>query len=120
MKLDMVGKSKKVHAGLTSFSFVDDDGHHIAYIPSLNLSGYGDTGREALDMLINVVVKDYFEHLLDLTQHQIMNELRQHGWVRKPYLHKQLRNTKFYDPESIKHDFNLPAETTLHSQFVSV
>lgn len=71
-------------------------------------------------MLINVVVKDYFDNLLDLREQQIMNELRQYGWKRKPFLTKQLRNTKFYDPDRIKHDFNLPAETALHSQFVSV
>ncbi len=119
LTLKLGGKDRNVRFGLNVLFFRQGD-FHIEYIPSLNLTAYGNTEKEAADMMSDVVVKDYFQNLLELPEHEAMNELRQYGWVRKPFLDRQLRNTKFLDIETIKQDFDLPAETVIRQQYVSV
>lgn len=69
--------------------------------------------------MLQVVLKDYFDNLLMLPEQQVMKELKQYGWVRKPFLAKQLRNTQFLDVETIKHNFELPAETQIREEYMT-
>lgn len=117
IKIDFIKRKRNAHAFLRVVTFADGD-FMIAYIPSLNLSGYGDTETEAADMLEHVA-KDYFAELIKLTEAQVMVELRQYGWQRLPFLAKQLRNTQFLSNERIAEDFNLPSGTKFNERFVA-
>ncbi len=118
LKLDFGGGNQKASARLRLLAFVAAD-QYVLYIPSLNLSAYGNDAPEALGM-IHIVLADYFSHLSLLNEQQVLREINQYGWVRKPFLPKQLRNIQIVDEKSIKEDFELPAETVIHEQFVSV
>ena len=117
-KINFSRKDRDTHANLRLVTFADGN-FRIAYIPSLNLSGYGNTESEAMSMLMDVVVKEYLIGLMSLTEAQIMAELRQYGWKRRPYLSKQLLNTEFLSTEKIIEDFNLPADTRFNERFVT-
>jgi len=110
-KLNMAGKVRV-------FDFMDE-GHHISYIPSLNLSGYGDTKQEALDLLMKHVVKDFFEGLLTLSESQINEELKKLGWERSHFLNREFSKS-YLDEDGVLREFNLPAETQIESQFLAV
>lgn len=118
MKLDLARAHKKAKAKLRLLLFMIE-GNYILYIPSLNLTAYGNTEDEAKKML-DVVIEDYFSHLSQLSDQEVLQEIKQYGWVRKPYLAKQLRNIQFVEEKTIKEDFELPAETIIREQFVSV
>ncbi|WP_020603255.1 hypothetical protein [Spirosoma spitsbergense] len=119
IKINFSRKDRSTHIKVRVVTFRDGE-FMIAYMPSLNLSGYGSTEREAVLMLTEVVAKDYLVSLLDLSEAQVMNELRQYGWKRRPYLDKQLLNTQFLSTEKLIEDFNLPAETKFNEQYVTV
>ncbi|MBO0930160.1 hypothetical protein [Fibrella aquatilis] len=115
LKLDL--KRKVAHTGLRMLVF-SRDGQSIVFLPSLNLTAYGDSESEATDML-QIVLKDYFDNLFALTEQQAMQELKQYGWIRKPFLAKQLRNVQFLDVETIKQNFELPAETQIREEYMT-
>lgn len=110
-------RKKDVHTGLRALVFPEGD-HTIIYFPSLNLSAYGNDEREATDMA-RLVIADYFDNLLALSEQRVMKELRQYGWVRKPFLTKQLRNTQFLDIETVKVNFELPKETQVRERYMT-
>ena len=118
IKINFSRKDRDSRAQLRVVNFVDGN-FNIAYMPSLNLSGYGKTESEAINMLMEVVVKDYFLSLINLPEAQVMAELRQYGWKRRPFLDKQLLNTQFLSTEKIIEDFNLPADTKFSERFVT-
>lgn len=118
MKLDFARAHKKAKAKLRLLLFMTE-GSYILYIPSLNLTAYGTNEVEARKML-DIVIEDYFLHLSQLSEQEVLQEIKQYGWVRKPYLPKQLRNIQFVEEKTIKEDFELPAETIIREQFVSV
>ncbi|MEZ0485400.1 hypothetical protein [Fibrella aquatica] len=110
-------RKKDVHTGLRALVFPDGD-HTIIYFPSLNLSAYGNDEREATDMA-RLVIADYFDNLLTLSEQRVIKELRQYGWVHKPFLTKQLRNSQFIDIETVKANFELPKETQVREQYMT-
>lgn len=118
IKINFSRKDKNAEALLRVVTFKDGD-FEIAYMPSLNLSGYGNTEDEAMRMLNEVVVKDYLLSLIKLPEAKILAELREYGWKRRPFLDKQLLNTQFLSTDKIKENFNLPAETQFHERFIT-
>ncbi|QJW90857.1 hypothetical protein HNV11_16465 [Spirosoma taeanense] len=118
IKINFAKKDKPGRAFLRVVTFKDGD-YEIAYIPSLNLSGYGKTEQEAFYMLIEVVLKDYIDSLRQMTEAQVMAELREFGWERRPFLDKQLLNTEHFSLDKIAENFNLPAETEFHEKYVT-
>jgi len=73
-------------------SFIDN-GQHIAYIPSLELSAYGESNEEAINMLFEDVVTDMVHNLFSLTPSEVTKEMKKYGW------HKAagIPNKKFYN-----------------------
>jgi hypothetical protein len=117
IKLDYKHKSAKGYFWTVGFK---DHQFHVAYIPSLDLSGYGETEKDALDMLYNQVMDDFFVTLFQLNESQISAELEKYGWKRSKLLRKKFMNTPYVDKEGILKNFNLPAETPIKEQFVGV
>ena len=65
---------------LVAFKFIDKDTkQHIVYIPSLDISGYGDTEEKALDMAKFSIV-DFCQYLFTLPANEMQIELSKFGW----------------------------------------
>lgn len=114
-----VDKSKgRVNRHLTMIFYKDQDSV-IAYLPSLIISGYGDSEKEAAQM-VTTTVEEYFRSLLPQPLSVITNELKQYGWMQKKYLKKQFIPTAFIDPAGILRQFDLPKEAFLKEELLQV
>jgi hypothetical protein len=64
-----------------------EDNVQIAYVPVLDLSGYGKNEAEALASL-DVVLKEYFSY--GIRKNTLIEDLKAHGWTvkkkTKPYI----------------------------------
>lgn len=118
IRIDMGEKSFK---GIFNvFHFMDHE-HFISYMPSLNLSGYGDSYDEANDFLFKIVLDDYVNNLFSLgNKTKIFNVLKEHGWVADQYRGKHLSKSVHVDKEGILQEFNLPKETPVESELVEI
>ena len=91
----------------------EDNGHFIVYVPSLNLSAYGNNYDEALQMMSDIVIEDFFDNLLDQPENVIYNHLRILGWQQSQDGSGELSNQVHIDTEGILKNFNLPADTKI-------
>jgi hypothetical protein len=105
---------KEITGNITVMNFVDHN-HHICYIPTLKISSYGDTKKEALDRLIHEVIDDYFDNLFSLNKEQLDSELRRNGWLKNKLFSKRFLSKSFVDKDGILKDFNLPKETKIET-----
>jgi len=115
LKLNLVKRSGKGHFRVFSF---EDHGHIISYLPSLNLSAYAETKEEALKILVEVVLKDFFENLMQCSENKVFEELKSLGWVRNKILTRELSNNTHIDEKGILKNFNLSEETKIEEQLV--
>ena len=71
--------------------FFEEDGIQIAYIPVLDISGYGKTEQEAKDSL-EVSLSEYFSYTI--RKNTFIEDLKAHGWTikkkTKPYIAPEL------------------------------
>lgn len=74
---------------LDVYVFMEDD-IYIAYAPSLDLSGYGETEEEAMDSF-SIVIEEYISY--GLSNHTLIKDLRGHGWKVRSF-----RQCKFSAP----------------------
>ena len=109
-------RSREVKMGIWVFGFKDNDSH-IAFVPSLNLTAYGATEKEAFDMLFEDVIQDFMKNILDIQESDVTKELNKYGWQRSRYFKKKFYNTPFIDKQGILKNFNLPDETPVKSMF---
>jgi len=118
LKINYKGKSAKVLLRLIG---LEDHEYKICYIPSLELSSYGNTFDEAKKMM-NEVLHDFFECLFKLPEYEVVKELNKYGWKRKSnILKKEFENTSpFIDKDGILNNFNLPKETKIKEEFISL
>ena len=112
-------KRKKVSGRFTITGF-EDNGHHIAYVASLNLSGYGNSPKEAFQMLLDIVVDDFFHNLVRLPEHEVSTELEKLGWKKNRILRKRFSSESYIDREGILRNFNLSPETIISEQLLEV
>ena len=105
-------------AELNGVEFKEEQSH-IIYIPSLNISSYGDTTEEALEMM-KVVARQFFLDLLDLGEVALKKELENLGWIGSKYFKKKLTHLSNTTFEDIKKEFNLPDETTVRNIPIAV
>ncbi len=114
------GKPGRVEAGFNTFYF-EDHGHIIVYVPSMNLSAYGNTVEEAMDMLINVVIDDFFESIVRSSEGEAFQQLSKLGWSLQGHSHeREFTNSAYVDKDGILRNFNLPADTPIHQQAITV
>ncbi|WMJ72373.1 hypothetical protein RCC89_04240 [Cytophagaceae bacterium ABcell3] len=111
---------KRSASGVFVIFDLDDHGHKIAYLPSFNLSGYGQTKEEAHDMLINEVLVDFLENLTALPEYLAMEELTKFGWKRNKILKKQFTKPAFVDKEGVLKNFNLSETTVIQENLIEV
>jgi len=119
LHLKLGKKMKRAKANLFVYEF-EDNGFFISYNQSLQLSAYGKTQAEAEKRFAEEVFPDFCEHLTELSEDQIFAELKKLGWKRSPFFKKELSNTAYVDREGILKNFNLPTETKVKEQYVTV
>lgn len=116
MKFDFDKKTARL--GASVFTFRDGD-HIIAYIPSLNLSGYGPTKEEAYDMLLVDVADDFFENLLALDQSDIIAELTDSGWTRNSIVDTEF-NAPYIDAQELIERLDMPKEKQVTQEYMKL
>lgn len=65
-----------------------DTNQFISYCSCFDLSGYGETQENAIEML-KFSVHEYFKYLISLTPKQMEAELTSLGWKQNKIWHKQ-------------------------------
>lgn len=95
-----------------------DNGHFVAFAPSLELSAYGPSKEEAAKMLFEDVITDYFDNLFSLSESKITADLAKYGWKRSQIIRKRFTNTPHVDSKVILKNFNLPMGTEISHQMM--
>jgi hypothetical protein len=91
---------------LSSIKMIDrDTSQHIIFIPSLNLTSYGETLDKA-EKMIKSSIDDFFEYFLDLSPKQRETELYNMGWKQNKFKNK-VYSKAFVDPNGDLQNFNL-------------
>ena len=102
---------KLTHKGLKGkfLNFTGISGKHwISIIPSLNVSGYGDSEVDAIKDLeynLKVLCNDLFE----LTQERRDAELMKMGWSRNKFFKKQY-SSAYVDENGVLQNFDSPKQ----------
>ena len=104
--------------GLLIFHMIDH-GHQIAYMPALDMSGYGDTQGEALEMLAESV-HDYFKEVIKLRPEDQMIELAKYGWSQDKHRKKHFLSDAAVDKAGVLKNFELPADTPINELRIAV
>ncbi len=113
-----INKSKKVTSGIIKVFMIEDHGHKVAYIPSLDITGYGKSDKLAIDMLRDAI-GDYFGSLVKLSQKKIQAELKKYGWEKGMFT-KKYENSAFIDKKGVLQNLNLPITTNIEESLISV
>lgn len=113
------GRPKRANGSFTVHTFRDHD-HTVAYLPSLNLSAYGDNAEEAINRLFSEVLDDFLDNLMGLKPEKINKELEKLGWSRNLFFKKQFKSNSYVDRDGVLKNFNLPEETKVDTQVVAV
>lgn len=82
----------------------------ILYIPSLDISSYGDNLDEANKML-KVCLDEFSKNLLELSQSKIDTILNSLGWEKHKYFKKRHSNLSEITIDDIIAKFDLPKNT---------
>lgn len=98
----------------------EDHNSHIVYIPSLNLSAYGDTSAEAKKMMGDIVLEDFFETLFSENESTVYDHLKKLGWKKSGIYPKELSHDVHVDKDGILKNFNLPTETKITEKLVEI
>lgn len=97
---------KSVKASLNGISFIDDDTKsQIFYLPSFDVSGYGETLEEAQAMAFDAL-RDLFDAIVDAPNDQMLQTLKGLGWLKSPFFNKQFSKT-FIDSDGKLQGFNI-------------
>lgn len=82
--------------------------HWVSIIPSLNVSGYGETEEDAIkDSQYNLRV--LFEDLYELTAVQRNSELKKLGWSQHKIFKKQY-SSAYVDENGVLQNFDSPSQ----------
>jgi hypothetical protein len=85
--------TRKVAWLVKAVRFKDKDTKQsIVYIPSLELTGYGNNEKKALEML-KFSVDDFFGHLINLSTKEMNNEISKLGWKQNRLKKKDYSKT---------------------------
>src|SRR5206468_3977249 len=80
----------RIRGKVSAISYRDKDTRQIViYLPSLELSGYGETEKKAREIL-KFSMEEYFNFLLDMPLEKINSELSKLGWK-----HNRIKNKEF-------------------------
>ncbi len=87
------GRQNAVTARLTIAEYIDKDTkQYVLYIPSLELTGYGETLEKA-DQMIKFSLDNFFDNLCSLPTKKAELILRDLGWKHNTIKHKDYSKT---------------------------
>lgn len=101
----------KIHCQVRMF-YIQDGEHMVAYIPALELTGYGKNKEDAKKM-VDIIINDLFENLMKLSPAVMRNELLKLGWNVSRIFKKKFNNKTFIDKEGVLRNFELPKDTKI-------
>lgn len=113
-----INKSKGTIQGILKIFNIQEDTGIVLYIPTLNMSAYGDTSDEALEML-KEILDDYFISIMDIRTEAMLKELKKYGWQVHSIFKKRLENHTYIDRDGILKNFELPKETVIKESMLS-
>ena len=114
----IINKSKGTIRGVLRVFYITDRKFQVAFMPALNVSGYGKTQDEARSML-REIIEDYFTGLLELKRVKLMAELSKFGWQSGSFK-KRFENTAHVDKEGILRNLAMPKNTPVVESMVEV
>ena len=77
---DWEGNNAEITLQLSVLTFSDEQNIHYAYLPALDITGYGKNEREAQKSL-KIVLHEYLDYT---TKHNtLLKDLERHGWIIK-------------------------------------
>ena len=90
-----------------------DDQYSIIYIPSLEISAYGQNIKQAKKML-EIQLDEFSENLFKLPTSSIHQEFKRLGWKRDKFFKRKL-NIELSDTtfEDIRKQYNIPKDTPI-------
>ena len=105
----------RIQATLTRLVFQDKDTQqYIAMVPSLELTGYGQTKKKAFEML-KFSLDDYYTHLIKLSSTKMAIELQKLGWKKNKLKNKDYSKA-YVDLNGNLKEFNAIEETIQSDQ----
>ena len=107
LNIDLSKKTLK--AQLNGIGFKENDSH-IIYLPSLQISAYGDNFKEANEM-VRSSIHEFSKNLMKLPESKINSILKDLGWIKHKFFKKRLSNLSETTFDDIKKEFNLPENT---------
>lgn len=118
-KLQINYTRKKASGSVRMVGF-KDNGFQMLYIPSFGISSYGETIEEAKQMMTETL-DDFFNGLVSLPEKQFLEELDKMGWKRSVFFKKKFENIAPYvDRDGILNNFNLPQNTEIKEEVLSI
>ncbi len=86
VKLSINNIKGGVNGNVVVYKFIDKDTkQYVVYIPSLEISGYGEIESKAIEML-KFSLEDFSEYLSSLPENMINAELLKLGWKKTTFL----------------------------------
>lgn len=114
-----INRSKShIQGRLNLIGFKEGD-YEIVYAPALRISAYGDSIKEAQQML-EVSIEAFAKELFKLPEHKVYEEFRKLGWEPEKFFKKRLRNLSPTTFEDIKKEFNIPDNTPIRESSMAV
>lgn len=106
-------KGNKVQLGLYVKCLMDGD-NYLMYSPTLEISGYGDTEKEAEESFKHIC-KETFREILELPKKDIDSYLSSFGFKKQKFKNKNFSKA-FVDDDGVLRDLNIDLNTVKTSK----
>ena len=103
-----------INVDITTFEF-EENNQLVLYIPSLEISGYGNNYSEAKEML-DEAVKYFLQNLIKLPKERINLELSKLGFIRKKYKTKEYSKA-YIDKDGALKGFDIAKDKVIERKF---
>ena len=103
MRIDFRKRSVKGKFNLVGFQDKDTL-QQVLYIPSLDISAYGDTQEKTYEMVRNAM-DEYFDFLTSLPKIEFYQELSKCKWKKNTFASKQFSKV-YVDVDGVLQEFN--------------
>lgn len=98
-------KRGHINASVTALQFKDADTHQfVIFVPSLNISGYGETHEKAQE-IVKFNMDEFFKYIVLLSQKKRDSELAALGWKQNKLKAKEFSNA-YVDGDGELKEFN--------------
>lgn len=114
-----IDRNKNIFKGhLSGICFKEGD-YQIIYVPSLEISSYGEDLKEANSMMKKIITQ-YGKDLLHLTESKMNKTLTEMGWQKSKFFKRKHENMSDTTFEDIRKEFNLPDDIKVRNIPIAV